>query len=255
MSFVAICEAPGTSASTTTSLALAAFAPPDRPAMILECDPSGGDVAGWASLHGNPSWSSAVAAPDRSWAGMHRHLQELPSGLSVMLAPSSPANAETVVGEAAERLGPVVAALDEVVGFADCGRTTQPTAWIAAADLVIVLVRQATSAGASVPRVDRAGELAKSLPHRTGVGLVVVGERPYAASDIATSVGLPLLGVLPDDGPGAALAAGAWTVGRGAARTPLARSARVVSEAILDALHESGRSTPMVVQSMNGARA
>ena len=62
MTLVALCEAPGTSASTTSALALAALAPEGCPTIVLECDPSGGDLAGWAGLHGNPSWSSAVAA-------------------------------------------------------------------------------------------------------------------------------------------------------------------------------------------------
>ena len=43
MTLVALCEAPGTSASTTSALALAALAPEGRPTIVLECDPSGGD--------------------------------------------------------------------------------------------------------------------------------------------------------------------------------------------------------------------
>ena len=254
MSLVAICEAPGTSASTTTVLALAAFAPAGRPAMVLECDPSGGDLAGWAGLHGDPSWSSAVAAPDRSWPGVYRHLQELPSGLSVMLAPSSASRAATVVTEAARRLAPMVGQLDDVVAFADCGRTITSSPWCDAADLVVVLVRQGPAAGSTVPTIDRTTELRQPLPSSSHIGLVIVGERPYPPAEIAAAVRLPLFGALPIDAPGAALAAGAWTVGRGASRTPLARAAGVVSGTIVEHL-DARRATAMPVASTNGVDA
>jgi len=255
MTLVALCEAPGTSASTTAALALAALAPVGRPTLVLECDPSGGDLAGWAGLHGNPSWSSAVSAPDRSWSGLYRHLQELPSALSVMLAPSSPSRAASVIPDAAERFAPMVSALDDVVAFADCGRSAGPSGWVDAADLVVVLVRQAASAGATVTRIDRSVELARSLQRSRRAGVVVIGERPYAPSDIAVTIGLPLLGVLPDDGPGAALAAGAWTIGKGADRTPLARAASKVSASIHELLDQGSVQTTPCVESLNGVHA
>jgi MinD-like ATPase involved in chromosome partitioning or flagellar assembly len=255
MTLVAICEAPGTSASTTTALALAALAPDGHSTLVLECDPSGGDLAGWAGLYGNPSWSSAIAAPDRSWSGLYRHLQELPSGLHVMLAPSSPSQAATVVAEAAERFAPMVSALGDVVAFADCGRSTGRNGWIEAADLVVLLVRQAASAGATVARIDRSVELGESLQRRGRVGVVVVGDRPYAADEIAATLGVPLLGVLPNDGPGAALAAGAWTVGKGANRTPLARATRRVSASILEQFDRGPLAVPADIVSSNGVHA
>lgn len=256
MTLVALCEAPGSSASTTTSLALAALAPTERPTLVLECDPSGGDLAGWAGLHGNPSWSSAVSAPDRSWSGLYRHLQELPSALSVMLAPTSPSRAASVVADAADRFAPMVSALDDLMAFADCGRAVGRSGWVEASDLVVVLVRQAASAGATVTRIDRSVELAQTLLQRSRrAGVVVIGERPYAPSDIAVTVGLRLLGVIPNDAQGAALAAGAWTIGKGANRTPLARAARKVSASIHELLDERPvRATPYVA-SPNGVHA
>ena len=186
---------------------------------------------------------------------MYRQLQELPSALSVMLAPSSPSRAATVITEAADRFAPMVSALDDVVAFADCGRTTERSGWIDAADLVVVLVRQAASAGATVTRIDRTVELARSLSPRNHVGVVVIGERPYAPVDIAATVGLALLGVLPDDGPGAALAAGAWTIGKGANRTPLARSARQLSATIHARLDDGPLASVAYVESPNGVHA
>jgi hypothetical protein len=51
--------------------------------------------------------------------------------------------------------------------------------------------------------------------------------------------------VLPEDPAGAALAAGAWTVGRGAARSPLARAAAPVAERLVDALAGIGSVVPL----------
>ena len=179
MTLVVLHEAPGTSASTTSSLALAALAPQGQQTLVLECDASGGDLIGWADLTGNPSWSSAVSGADRSWAGMLRHLQRLPSGLHVMAAPTNASRARTVVAEAAERFAPMVSSLSDVVAFADCGRTTESNGWLRSADLVVVLLRQSASVGATVARVDRTTEIVASLGSSRS-GLVVVGERPVS---------------------------------------------------------------------------
>ena len=233
MTLVVLHEAPGTSASTTSSLALAALAPQGQQTLVLECDASGGDLIGWADLTGNPSWSSAVSGADRSWAGMLRHLQRLPSGLHVMAAPTNASRARTVVAEAAGRFAPMVSSLSDVVAFADCGRTTESNGWLRSADLVVVLLRQSASVGATVARVDRTTEIVASLGSSRS-GLVVVGERPYPPTDIAAAIGCELFGVLADDPTGAALASGAWTVGRGAMRTALARSAAALSPDLID---------------------
>jgi len=52
-------------------------------------------------------------------------------------------------------------------------------------------------------------------------------------------LGVEVFAVLPDDASGAALASGAWTVGGGARRSPLARSARPLAALIAEAM--SGR--------------
>lgn len=238
MTLVVLHEAPGTSASTTSSLALAALAPEGQQTLVLECDASGGDLIGWADLAGHPSWSTAVSGADRSWAGMLRHLQRLPSGLHVMAAPTNASRAKTVVAEAAVRFAPMLASLSDVVAFADCGRTTESNGWLRSADLVVVVVRQSASVGATVARVDRTAEIFASL-ETSRSGLVVIGERPYPPADIAEAVGCELFGILPDDPTGAALASGAWTVGRGAMRTALARSAATLSADLIDrAVHQ-----------------
>ena len=247
MSLIAICEAPGTTASTTTALALAALAPSDTPTIMLECDPSGGDVAGWAGLAGSPSWSSAVSGADRSWRGVHRHLQCLPSDLHVMVAPPAADRASTVVNHAAERFAPMLSELADVVAVADCGRTIGSNPWLEHSNLIVALIRQAASPGASLTRIDRTVDLCRNLTAASvPVMMAVVGRRPYDAIEIANAAGCPLLGVLPEDPTGAALAAGAWTVGRGASRSELAREARTLSARLVEIVQQSQLVAPQL---------
>jgi hypothetical protein len=253
MGVVVVCEPVGTAASTTTALAVAASMPAGQPVLFAECDPTGGDVAAWAGLGETPGWATAIAAGDRSWAGLRGHVQELPSGLSMLCAPTHSHVARTVVRESAARFGGLLGAMSDVVTIADCGRVVDdPPAWARYASLVVLVVRQAASSsvGATAARVDRAAETLQRL-HTAGdvrVGLVVAGDRPYDAAEVADSVGGELLGVLPEDPIGAGLVAGAWTIGRGAARSALAKAARPLAEAVLDAtravdpLAVSGRS-------------
>lgn len=245
MSVVAVCEAPGTSGSTTLALALAAFGPSDRPSLILEADRSGGDIGGWADLPGVPSWSTAVAGADRSWLGFRPHLQALPSDLCVMLAPASSMRAKTTIDQSAERFGPMLRQRSDVVAFVDCGRVVERTPWLEHADAVIVLLRQAASHGATISRIDRLIDLCGTLRSLTAPRvLAVIGESPYRPSEIAAIAHCPLLGVLPEDPGGAALAAGAWTIGRGASRTALARSASMMSTDVVDIVDRSRVASP-----------
>ncbi len=110
---VAVCAAAGTVTSTTCALALASSMPSGQPVLFAECDPSGGDLAAWAELRETPGWSTAVAGGDRSWTGLRAHFQEMPSGLSVLCAPTQ---ARTARAGGARVGGPVRVAAGLDVG-------------------------------------------------------------------------------------------------------------------------------------------
>jgi MinD-like ATPase involved in chromosome partitioning or flagellar assembly len=237
VSLVVVAGAPGNTGVSTSTLLLTALAPQGQSVAMIECDPSGGDMSSWLDSSGHPSWVSAIASPDRSWESFCRHMQKLPSGQRVMVAPAQSARAATAVSEAADRYGKMLSALSDVVVFADCGRTTETTQWHRLADLVVVQVRQEPgSAYATVSRIDRTIELVRRLQQARGrVRLLVVGERPYAPAEIAELADVELLGSVPDDANAAALASGAWTIGKGPGRSRLAKAfgpiaARVVDE-------------------------
>lgn len=164
-----------------------------------------------------------------------------------MCAPTQARVARTVVRESASRFGSLLGSMSDVVTVADCGRVQEESSpWLSAASVVLLLVRQApTSSGATVARLDRAGAtLARLTSRDVRVGVVVVGSRPYDSAELAAAMGGELFGVLPEDPLGAGLAAGAWTVGRGASRSALVKAARPLAEALVDVLAVSATVLP-----------
>lgn len=259
MTIVAVCEAGGTAASTTTSLLLAALLPRQYPAFVAECDPSGGDIAAWAQLPAAPGWSSAVSGSDRNWTAIAEHTQELPSGLRVMTSPARPSQARAAVREAATAFSALVSVMPDTVMIADCGRVElDAPVWAHASQLTLLLLRQATvSAQATVARVDRTIEALEVLrgPCRQ-VGVVLIGGSPYPASEVSSALGVELFGVLPEDAVGAGLVCGGWTVGRRAARSPLAKSAAPLGARVVEAIYGRGhRFEQSIVSAASGAPA
>lgn len=243
MTVVAVCSAGGSPASTTTALLLSAMVPAGYATLLAECDPSGGDIAGWAQLPASPGWSTAVSGSDRTWSAVIGHSQQLPAGPRVLVAPARATQATTAVSEAARGFAALLGSATDVVTVADCGRVElAPPVWAVSAQLTLLLVRQSVvSAPATVPRVDRAIEAMDVL--RTAcrqVGVVLIGGTPYRAAEIATALGTELFAVLPEDAAGAAQVAGGWTVGKRASRGPLARAAGDLGRRVVESLYGRG---------------
>ena len=99
MTLLAVCS----DASTTTAYALAAMWPsPD--ALLMEADPSGGDLAAWLDLPEQPGVATAVTmAPTGSWPVIEAQVQQH-GGLSVLVMPILAAEASVAAREAAARV-------------------------------------------------------------------------------------------------------------------------------------------------------
>ena len=244
MSIVAVCQAPGTAASTTTSFALASLAPLDQPTLFVEGDPSGGDFVSWAELTPSPSWASAIASSDQSWVGLRQHLRALPSHVNVIIAPADSHRAATVVEASAAQFGGALASLDAVVPFVDCGRTTGDNPWLKCASVVLVLLRQASTSGGTVSRIDRTAALCRSLTSDgCEVRVVLIGRRPFPPKEVGSALPCAIAGVLPDDPRGAAMVAGAWSFAGSAERSPLARAVSSLAAAIVGDLRNGSQET------------
>lgn len=235
---VAVCSLKGSPGVTTFALALAARWPAGSARVLVECDPSGGDVATRFSLAGSPGLVSLAAAarhgtdPGLLWA----HTQPLPDGVPVVAAPPGADHAAAAVAAVVPRSGGGVGVLrwvastPGVVVIADCGRVdpgSVVTPLVACADAMLLLSRaHADDLAHLVTRLEVVGRWSRRP------GLVLVGEG-YGIAEVSAQLGVPALGPLPDDPAGAAALAGR-AYARGPSRSPLGRVADLIARRLAD---------------------
>jgi hypothetical protein len=220
---------------TTTALALAA-AWPARRRLLIETDPSGGDLGPCLGVPPVPGLTSLAAAArhDRRHALIWHHAQELAGGLHLSVAPAGAGQAVACLATLAGTgvLDPFTAG--PAVAVADCGRLdpASPALAIAAqASVTLLLVRPCVS------------ELAHLAPRITGLlnaglrlGLLLAPARPadgpaYRAQEITATLHIPVQAHIPDDPRTAA----ALIASRGALPTrkpPLAQTAASLAAAL-----------------------
>jgi MinD-like ATPase involved in chromosome partitioning or flagellar assembly len=228
---VALASAKGSPGVTTAALLLAGAWPVPRRAFLVEADPAGGDLAAWFQLGADPGLVSLVAAGRHDLAAdiVRDHAQPLPGGnpVEAVFAPASVEQSTAALAASRGRLGPALDGLGCDV-LVDCGRldASSPVAELAAtADLLVWVVR---------PSVGDVHHLAGRVPtlRRTGpTAVLVIGESPYTADDVAGAVGVAPLGSLPRDDRAAAALRGETAV-RHLEKLPLLRSARGLAESL-----------------------
>lgn len=236
-------------ACTTTTVALAAAWPASSAALIVEADPTGGDLAAWFDLPVLPSLSTVVtSALDASWTEIDRHTRLAPSGLRLVPSPPSAAEARQAVARSAHSLAPALAALPSPVAIVDAGRVHGSLAahpLVASAAVTVVVHHQrrqpARAAAVRLQRlVDDVEALASAQP---GLVVAVIGSEPFDFEQIEAFVtqsagSMPLVG-LPHDALAAAVYAGRTGVSaRRLARLPLARAARHLAHVVERAVDE-----------------
>lgn len=236
MTVVAVGAAKGSPGVTTTVLALAGAWPDHREPVVVEVDPSGGDlVARLAALASDdrplserPS-TVQLAAASRSGVSSRaflEHLQRLPGRGEVraLVSPASPFAAKAAV-DALETggLASCLAGLGPFDTLIDVGRIDpgSPTISLArAADIFVLVVRP------TLESVLHSRELVTALrPQGCLATALVIGSRPYSASEAAAVVGTErFLGELPDDPTGASALRGDARSTKVLARSRLARA-------------------------------
>lgn len=209
---VAVLSVKGSPGVTTFSVALAARWPSPARALLVEADPSGGDVGTRFSLESAPGLVSlAVAARRRDDpALLWQHAQGLPGGLPVVAAPPDADRARAALSTLADPttgagvLRTATSAPDSVV-IVDCGRIdagSPAMPIVRSADAMVLLTRA---------HADDLAHLARRLPaigrwtaHPT---MLLVGGG-YSTAEVARELGVVPLGRVPEDPHGAAVLCG-----------------------------------------------
>jgi MinD-like ATPase involved in chromosome partitioning or flagellar assembly len=214
---VAVLSVKGSPGVTTFSVALAARWPAPARTLLVEADPSGGDVAMRFSLNSTPGLVSLAAAARRSndptvvW----QHVQALPGGLPVVAAPPDAdraraalsALAEPALADSGARVGVLRAAANapDTAVIVDCGRidaSSPAMPIVRSADAMILLTGAHADDLAHLAR--RLPAIGRWTPHPV---MLLVGDG-YSVADVARELGVPPLGRVPDDPRGAAVLCG-----------------------------------------------
>ncbi|MFT7837727.1 chromosome partitioning protein [Saccharothrix sp. BKS2] len=210
---VAVLSLKGSPGATTFAVALAARWPAPARALVVETDPSGGDLGVRFSLPSAPGLVSLAAAARQGVDAelVWRHTQRLPGGLPVLAAPPDaeqtraalsalapdPAGGPGVLRVAADQPGSVVV-VD--CGRADPGSPALPI--VRSADALVLLSHAHAEDLAHLPR--RLPAVGRWSPRPV---LLLVGEG-YSGAEVVRELGVTPLGRVPHDPHGAAALCG-----------------------------------------------
>jgi hypothetical protein len=204
---IAVGSVKGAPGATTLALGLTGVWP--GPALLVEADPSGGDLACRFGHHPDPGLASlaATARPGAAGRPMGLHAQRLRLGIDVVLAWPGDAAAAPVraLAESGTQLLVEAARVGTVV--VDVGRLAPGSpglAIVGTADHVLLVV------GASLEQQThlqtRLGWLRAAVPGR--LWLVLAGGGRYRGGEVARDLGIAVLGEVPDSRWGAGVLSG-----------------------------------------------
>lgn len=238
MNVIALASVKGSPGVTTATLALAATWP--GRVLLVEADPAGGDVLagyGRGALPPGPGLLELATAARRALTPGDVLAHSIPldtdGRLRLVAGTSGPGPLATVTPS----LPAITAALRDLAAgpdgwdvLVDAGRldvSGAPWPLLAGGDLVVLVarpsLRQVRHLRAHLPAVREHLDRDGAGPR---LGLLLVGDTPYDAGEVAGAVGLPVLAVLADDPAAAAVLSEGTAPHRGFTRSPLLRSAR-----------------------------
>ncbi len=250
MPMIDVCYMKSRSGSTTTAVGLAVVLPASARAVVVECDPAGGDLTLRHGLRSASPGLVELATATRTGAAafadldgrdvLSRHAQPIRIGdrtVEVVLAPSGGAQTRVALSVLARPGHGALTRTDRTV-IADCGRLdfASPT-WplLGMADAVVVLTRGRVEELGHLR--EHVGELVRQVTGRLLVMLVAGG--PYGASDVEAYLHRHLTDVLelpadtvevrellPYDERAAAVLDGSRRAARRWRRRPLMRALR-----------------------------
>lgn len=215
MRIVSLASVRGAPGVTTTTLLLASALPDG---LVVEADLDGGVLAIRYGLGREPGLTTFAAGGSDDDGGWRAHAQDA-GGVPVLVGPDAPGASASLWRTAGERVTHKLVAADGVA-VVDAGRLRAPVPIVAASDLLAVLVNPVADQLVAVTHL--VPSLCQAVRGR--VGIVLVGDGPYRAVDVESSVGVSVLGELPHDPD----AAEALRVGGTRSRLARSRLARAV---------------------------
>jgi hypothetical protein len=242
-----------------TSLAVALAARWPRPgALVVEADPAGGDLAFRFGARREPGLSELAADTRAGFGGrdLGAYAQRIPLGIDVLFAPADQQRGDEQLRLPDRRTGPPdprePGEVIRVLGLAarncvdllrstavyrpviiDLGRLGWDSPALPLAAAADVLLLACWSGVEAIDAVQVRRDRILALPGmRASIRLVLVGQPPCPEQEIADAVGLPVVGVVPEDARAAAVLAGRAQAGWGWTRLPLPRAARSIALAL-----------------------
>lgn len=233
---------------TTTTVALAAAWPITDDVVVIEADPSGGDLAAWFDMPITPSLSTVVTRVlDGSWPEIDALTRLSASGVRLVPAPAHAAEVRQAVSESGRTLVTALAALRSPVSIVDVGSTPATSTanpFLAAATVTVVVHRQSLqSSRAAAVRLQRLADRLDGLTDvSTSLVVAIVGARPFDLGEIETflsdAIGTTPVVALPVDQLAAAVLGGRTGVSsRRLGRLPLMRAAGGLASVVEGAVH------------------
>jgi hypothetical protein len=206
MPLIALASVKSSPGVTTTALALASMWKTAERRLLLEADPSGGDLGLWLGLSAGAGLAGLAAAARHGHdAGLAwQHGRELAGGTHLVAAPAGAEQAAACVTALAAAKLPQELAAGEDPALADCGRLYpgSPALEVAAAAALTLLVVR--------PRVSELAHLEPRIRglEQAGLRLALIladgprrppGEPSYPAEEITATLGIPVQATLPGD--------------------------------------------------------
>jgi hypothetical protein len=227
MTIAAFASLKGAPGVTTLACLVGAGWPQQRKVMVVECDPSGGDLAARFRLSSRVGWPSLISSARRSgWSeiSVGSHLQQLPGGLDVLVGTTGMEPSESKRAMAALLSGANSSLDGPWDVLVDLGRLLPDDlgsrAWLDHCDAVVIGLR---SDAASVVQVREKAIMVARWTDR--LGLAILGTGCHSSVEIGGFTGIPVVGEIPFDPRVAAVAAGEQSGGRRLSRSLLVTAA------------------------------
>lgn len=235
MSLICFASQKGSPGATATAVAVAAAlkVANGRRKVLIEADASGGVLAIRYRMPVEPGLLTLAAAvrgglePEGLW----RHTQELPGGLPVVVCPDGADQVHAAMAASGALLGRYLDGLSDVDVICDVGRLAPDSPsleFVSQASALLMVAR---------PNAEQLQPAARKLislrPYIGNLGWVLVGQKPYGASEVESTYDFPVVGMIADD-PRSVASLEQGGVPRRLKRHPFIRSSATLAATLSD---------------------